>query len=50
MIRNNNYSPGNAGIPLIMDIATPIYLLVALAVYEYLKKKTAKNPFINFWF
>ena len=43
MVKNNNYSSGNVGIPLIMAIAIPIYLLAALGVYEYLKRKENKT-------
>ena len=38
MIVNNNYTPGNVGVPLYTDIIVPIALLILYAVYQRLKK------------
>jgi len=36
---NQNYTPGNAGVPLYTDIIIPIILLGNFALYKYLKRK-----------
>lgn len=40
MLVNNNYAPGNVGIPLYTDIIVPVILLVALGVHRHLESKT----------
>jgi len=38
---NNNYAPGNVGVPLYTDIIIPFVLLTCLPFYHSLRKKTA---------
>jgi hypothetical protein len=39
MYYNQNYAPGNAGVPLYTDIIVPVILLGTFALYKYLKRK-----------
>jgi hypothetical protein len=39
IVLNNNYAPGNAGIPLYTDIIIPIILLILYPIYQKLKPK-----------
>ncbi len=41
MAANQNYSPGNIGVPLYTDLIVPIILLILLAVYKFLQRKQA---------
>lgn len=38
IVVNQNYSPGNAGAPLYIDIFLPVLLLSLLSTYSFLKK------------
>lgn len=39
MKRNQNFAPGNVGVPLWTDIIIPVVLLISYAIYKYLKKR-----------
>ncbi len=39
MIYNNNYAPGNVGIPLYTDIIVPVVLIILYFLYKHLQKK-----------
>ncbi len=43
MIRHNNYSPGNVGVPLYTDFIVPIVLLILLFLHIKLDRKAYAN-------
>lgn len=47
MVKNNNYTPGNAGVPLYTDIIIPVVLLGAYFWYRHLKKNERSYTWNN---
>lgn len=39
MIYDQNYTPGNIGVPLYTDIIVPVVLLILFPIYKYLKNQ-----------